>query len=561
MNTESLLRVATFLSIAFLAACGGGGGGAADTTAPTATVTTNAPAAPDPALIEESTVITVTFSESMDTAGGAWQLGGGLAAESNGGVWSTTTVANDTLTISPSGTWFASPGRTLTLNARDLAGNPLATLNLTYDVYRGTLYYVDASRPDNSGNGLNPLTARQFIHSAVADATPSATVLVNAGDYRLSNELGTQVVLRADVSLYGGYNADFTARNPATYITTIEDRSTTGGTSGAPRAAIVGNGSITSVTIVDGFTIQGSTQGAAETAAILLSNGAAPSVRNNTITAGGGDTGSYGIFINASSPMIEHNNIQGGIGGTNSHGIYSSSATPTIQKNMIHGGGVGINTYGVLSIYGNAVIRNNMIHGGSGSSSSRGVGNINCSPIIQNNTIHGGVGNSSVGIFSSGDNLSPARPYIDNNIILARTTGTCIYGAGLSSKPSSLRNNNVWSCVQVFADYSDLGSCPLNDDNDGNGYTCALSEMNVLSGIPGGVGNNISVDPMFAGIDGADNSFNSMADNDWHLSAGSPASVTAGGLNGIDEGWTFTTDKDGVARPASGDPWSIGAYQ
>ena len=52
-----------------------------------------------------------------------------------------------------------------------------------------------------------------------------------------------------------------------------------------------------------------------------------------------------------------------------------------------------------------------------------------------------------------------------------------------------------------------------------------------------------------------------MADNDWRFSAGSPASVTNGGLNGIDAGWTFTTDMDGIARPASGNAWSIGAYE
>jgi hypothetical protein len=71
------------------------------------------------------------------------------------------------------------------------------------------------------------------------------------------------------------------------------------------------------------------------------------------------------------------------------------------------------------------------------------------------------------------------------------------------------------------------------------------------------------VDPLFADIDGADNDINTMDDNDWHLSAGSPASVTAGGLNGLDQNpaWTFTTDKDGVTRPASGNPWSIGAYE
>lgn len=544
MNTTSIAKLVTFVLFGQLVvACGGGGGGGGgsggggptDTTAPTATVATNAPAVPDPALIPEYTVIIVTFSESMDSAGGAWQLGGDLAAESNGGVWSTTTAAHDTLTIRPTSNWFAKPGRTLTLSARDLAGNPLAPLSLSYDIYRGLLYYVDSDRPDDNGNGLNPVTARRFIHTAVADAVPPATVLVKAGDYRLSHALGTHVVLQEAVSLYGGYNANFDARNVANNITTIEDRSTTGGSDAAPRAAIVGSGSITSTTVVDGFTLQGSTQGAVYTAAILSTNGAAPT--------------------------IENNDILGGSGGASSYGVHNNGSSPTIQANTIHGGGGGaVWSYGVFNYEGaTAVIRNNTIHGGAGSNGSRGVGNINASPRVQNNTIHGGVGNDSVGIFSSGGVSNPARPYIDNNIILARSTGTCIYGAGQSSKPSSLRNNDLWNCVRVFVD--DPASCPGNADGDNNAYTCSLTEMNALTGIPGGVGGNVSIDPLFADIDGADNSFNTMADNDWRFSPGSPATVTAGGLNGIDAGWTFITDKDGSARPASGNAWSIGAYE
>jgi hypothetical protein len=52
-----------------------------------------------------------------------------------------------------------------------------------------------------------------------------------------------------------------------------------------------------------------------------------------------------------------------------------------------------------------------------------------------------------------------------------------------------------------------------------------------------------------------------VASDDWHLSASSPTAVTTGGLNGIDQGWSFTTDYDGVTRPASGNPWSMGAFE
>ena len=52
-----------------------------------------------------------------------------------------------------------------------------------------------------------------------------------------------------------------------------------------------------------------------------------------------------------------------------------------------------------------------------------------------------------------------------------------------------------------------------------------------------------------------------MSDNDWRLSGITPASVSAGGLKGIDAGFEFTKDLDGVTRPASLTPCSIGAYE
>jgi len=155
---------------------------------------------------------------------------------------------------------------------------------------------------------------------------------------------------------------------------------------------------------------------------------------------------------------------------------------------------------------------------------------------------------------------------IENNIIFTRTGSgsTCIAesvptGTG-SATPLSLRNNDVFNCAVLYVDY-DMG-CTGNADGDNNPQTCTLAEMNALTDINVvGVSANISVDPLLADIDGADNQLGTLADNNWHFSAASPASVTAGGLNGNDEGWSYITDMDNVLRPASGMPWSIGAYQ
>ena len=94
--------------------------------------------------------------------------------------------------------------------------------------------------------------------------------------------------------------------------------------------------------------------------------------------------------------------------------------------------------------------------------------------------------------------------------------------------------------------------CTTNEDGDGDATTCTLMEMQALSDFgTGGVINNISVDPLFLDIE-----------HNQHFSISSPVEVTAGGLNGEDDGgWGFTTDKDDVVRPGTGSPWSMGAYE
>ncbi|MDP3188418.1 hypothetical protein [Limnobacter sp.] len=75
----------------------------------------------------------LVFSESMDIS--SLLLGGMLASETDGGVWSATTYPNDTLTLTPiGGSWNGGATQTLTVDARDVSGNPVLTINKTYQV-------------------------------------------------------------------------------------------------------------------------------------------------------------------------------------------------------------------------------------------------------------------------------------------------------------------------------------------------------------------------------------------------------------------------------------------
>lgn len=434
-----MTRLFVFILLSLLLVSCGGGGGTAGITALTAIATTDAPEAPDPALILADTSITINFSESMDTTTGTWHLDGDMASESDGGTWSLTNVQNDTLTIRPATSWAVKLNRKLIIDAHDLAGNKLNTLNLVYNLYQNTRYYVDANRPDDNGDGLSPATARKYIYTAVADALPPATVLVRAGEYHVRDDLDTEVRLKEAVSLYGGYAKDFGSRDPGNYTTIIEDYSTSSAKHDAPWAAIVGNSAISSNTIVDGFTIHGSTRGADYTTAILLANNAAPTISNNNL-AGGNRGNDIGIYIDHSSPMVLNNNITGGTTDGISTGMYNIDSSPIAQNNRITGESGGAISRGMFNLRSSPKVLNNIIYSGNASHESTGVFNQESSPSIENNRITSGdTDRVSTGI----SNNSRSSPLVRNNTIYAGQGLVLSYGLWNADNSSPIVMGNI----------------------------------------------------------------------------------------------------------------------
>lgn len=581
---KSLSVTLVLFFVLTLSACGsssgkstGPGNGGVDTTAPTAVVQ------PANGSLIQNTSIVILFDESMDSNPVNYSITGTMAGESDGGVWSQTTVVADTLTILPTGgNWALNTNRTLVVNANDLAGNPVSTISLLYDVVAlsGTIYYVSSTALNDAGTGLTPATAKRNIYAAYAAASNPATVVVNGGVYPVnSDNASTRIELKDGVSLFGGFSVDFTNRDTAVYISAISDSATIG-TGGA----ISGNSAVSVATVIEGFTMNSTMAVGASATSINLSSGASPTIRNNIINSGAGGS-STSIYIVDAAPVIENNIIMAGT-GSNTKGIsHWGVSSPIVKNNFIHGG-TGINSSGIsgfntssafisgniinggtgtntgasngISSQGNDVIENNIIFGGSNFNITWGIILLGPSKIIRNNTIHSGTGrNTAYSVYLN----SATATELQNNILYtyAATTSICIYKQGGSF--NTVQNNNLFGCNIPYND--NLFGCPGNADNDNNASTCTLAEMEALMDIPGGVSGNVAADPMFADIDGTDNDIATMADNDWHFGVGSPASVTASGLNGLDQmpAWSFTVDKDGVTRPASGTPWAIGAYE
>ena len=275
-------------------------------------------------IINNGASIQVVFNESMSPLDLA--LGGSMAQESDGGVWSQTALPNDTLTISPATTWSQNYGANLVVGGSDLVGNPMAPLDLGYTVIgvSGGIYLVKQTGSD-ANDGKTPATAFATISKGLNAASlageTDAAVLVAGGTYKPGSSLRMSI---DGISLFGGFTGNFRSRFST--LSTIDST----GLGATPTLSI--NPGLTAKTILDGFRM-------------IAGNGSNPVgisvsgsviIRNNVVISGVGTASSYGIMVaNGASPIIVNNTIDGG-GGAQTFGIVSSSSSPYIANNIIY---------------------------------------------------------------------------------------------------------------------------------------------------------------------------------------------------------------------------------
>lgn len=99
-----------------------------DETAPTVSYTPSAAQT----ISDDDQYIILYFSETMDTS--TLTLGGGLGSSIGTPQWTSQTYDNDTVYLSPSNIWTDGSDQTLSVDAKDTAGNALETLSLTYNI-------------------------------------------------------------------------------------------------------------------------------------------------------------------------------------------------------------------------------------------------------------------------------------------------------------------------------------------------------------------------------------------------------------------------------------------
>jgi hypothetical protein len=413
----SLAILSVPLTLLALAACSGGGSSptsvapSAPAAAAVLTATFNPPVG-TPLLTTDT--LTVTFNQAVSSVPATMAPAGGT--------WN---AANTVYTFPPTALAAAGP-LSISVNAATTDGTQQASLgNVEFNVYDPTatpFVYVSTAGSDSSGNGTSALPYAT-IAKAESVAVSGQAVLVAGGTYTVDSGAPTNVVMTDGVSLYGGYAADFSSRDPAVNVTTITDVATTAATSliatdfgsssgcgaaaGTPMAA-VSVGTLSVPMTIDGFTINGSANFATvDSAAVSIDNngGSVLILSNDTLNGGAGSAFSVGVYDVAGSYNLVSDTVNGGSSAGMSLGIYTGGNSGSDTVNALYSsinGGTGGTSVAVFNddfgdIYPN--LSNNTIAGGSGAD-SYGVYNVpNCPaytyPVLLNNTISGGSGSTS----------------------------------------------------------------------------------------------------------------------------------------------------------------------
>jgi hypothetical protein len=237
-------------------------------------------------------IITIVFDESVDAA--SIILGGSLLDEPYDIAWSTTVFPDDTIILSPQGQWSPGINQTIIIDISDFAGNLLSGLTLGYDsrIGGGNVYVHASSGNDLSGDGSqgNPY---QTIQKGVTEAEymyNDAVVHVSEGSYSVNsdpnsdgdNSDGTYIVMADGISILGGYSqANWADNDPDLYVSIITDFATEGPMTEPPNRAVDCGSGLTSATILDGFTINGSPANLGYSAGIYCAT--SPTIQNNKI--------------------------------------------------------------------------------------------------------------------------------------------------------------------------------------------------------------------------------------------------------------------------------------
>jgi hypothetical protein len=230
----------------------------------------------------------------------------------------------------------------------------------------------------NSTRCVQPGNSSCFatIQAALAVTNPGDVIRVAAGTYV------EYVTITKTVTLEGGWNASFTARDPQAYVTTIRP----------PDASF-------SVVFIQG---QFADPGAV-----------APTLDGFTITGGGGGNHGGGLRITNSDALVSNNVITGNVGYLLGGGVWVQNGAPLLLNNRIENNHV-----------------NNNFGGWGGGIELEGARATLSGNVIANNTISDSVAYGGGIAIEGGGPLTLTNNTIANNIAATLTSTMPIYDVG-----------------------------------------------------------------------------------------------------------------------------------
>lgn len=570
----------------------------------------------------QGTDYTPSWSDSQNLtltleAGKAWNTGSDLTLDLSGVTdlvgHSCVSVLSYDVAITPPG--GGSP-KVLYVAKDGTADNPVSNSNMgSQDYPKATISNAIETLYNAGYDTSNPAEVRV----AAGQYTITEPVIIRAG---ITLKGGYKVDGIVDWSDSERSYQTEAERADAMYLTEITyDGTDTGDSTNNPNYAVYISGNqITDETIIEGFTINGTLSGGSNTAfytsAVYTKTNTEAIIQYNTIYGGDGMESSCGIYNSISKVNIRYNVIRAGGGIVDSWGIYNYASPVIIEENdLIYGGTsgspVGITNFscdvtnapiirnnpliigggsdgsyvtGIDNNMSHAIIDNNYVRGSdySGSGQVQALYNKSCSPIITNNTLEGGTGSIYLALFNTTNsspfvannvlsgvyvnyNMQSSMPYLYNNTFVC--TGWMAIVMVTNSQPTIV--NNIFTGSTIAAIYEwDTTADPVEIKNNcfsNSGNLYRDENSNNYSNVNDV--NNMSDTDSSGNIQESSPNFADSGNDDYHLTASTPASITEGGLDltGLSDFPTNTsgepTDKDKTINRNANGFWSIGAYE
>ncbi len=298
-----------------------------------------------------------------------------------------------------------------------------------------------------------PAWASTTIQNAVSAGVPGDTIIVAGDTYNQA------ITVEAPVYLYGGWNGDFTVRDPAAYVTKIQ----AGGSLVTFLNVAAGSCGIEGFTLKYGsgtflpLPANGVYGGA------ILSYQSSPVIKNNVIDSCGvaevlDFSGGGGIACYGGAPLIEGNRIERCLAQCGG-GVYLFEATATIRGNRIaacspnleysgsrHGGGI-------YALHSTAALEGNVIENNDGFRKGAGVYLYLSPATLEGDTLALNDGlDVGAGICADRSALTLSRAFVKQNTspsfgagVYARAAGIDVSNCIVSSNRSNVIGGGMYA--------------------------------------------------------------------------------------------------------------------